>query len=176
MGIYTAWKWQCPQNVSVVAQLRSIPIKRQWASFGEGQGELLAMEAGDKISDPDPPPPPPPTHTHLLGLNKNHIIQYLFAFYGNLRWTYPEHMISLSTSIQIFWACTVYKGWEETEIRDTTTLIIIFKSDSIQCTPPPPPPPHAPTPAWLRALGTRIKYFYISIVHHPTFSLHMTPM
>ena len=36
------------------------------------------------------------------GLNKNHIFQYLFAFYGHFYWTYPDHMFSLSTHIQIF--------------------------------------------------------------------------
>ena len=44
---------------------------------------------GDRIYDA--PPPPPHTHT-LFGIEKNNIFQYLFAFYGNFYWTYPDHI------------------------------------------------------------------------------------
>ena len=38
------------------------------------------------------PPPPPPT---LFGIENNHIFQYLFAFYGNFYWTFPDHVFTL---------------------------------------------------------------------------------
>ena len=114
-------------------------------------------------------PPPPPTHAHtqrgqniwcpppLLGIKTNHIFQYLFAFYSHFYWTYPDHMFSLSTYIQIFWACTVYRGWEETEIRAIITFI--FSTTKIRKNPIPL--------AWLctyTALTvSHIKHFYIPI-------------
>ena len=58
-----------------------------WGTGGGGGG------GGDKIPDV------PPT---LFGIEKKHIFQYLFAFYGHFYWTYPDHMFSLSTCIQIF--------------------------------------------------------------------------
>ena len=49
---------------------------------------------GDRISDAPPPPP--------LGMKRNHVFQYFFAFYSHFYWTYPDNMFSLSTHIQIF--------------------------------------------------------------------------
>ena len=39
--------------------------------------------------------------THFWGWKKTNIFQYLFVFYGHFYWTYPDHMFSLSTHIQI---------------------------------------------------------------------------
>ena len=83
--------------------------------------KLLAM--GDRICDVSPPPPPPHTHTpHFLGWKQityfNIYLRFTVIFTGLIRTTF-----SVSTHIQIFWARTVYIGWEETEIRATLTFI-----------------------------------------------------
>ena len=70
-----------------------------WASFGGGH-VLPLLAVGDRISDA-PPPPPPPAPTFWDG-KTNHVFQYLFAFCSHFYWTYPDHMVSLSTHIQIF--------------------------------------------------------------------------
>ena len=46
-------------------------------------------------------------------------------------------MFSLSTYIQIFWACTVYRELEETEIRATITFIFPHQKKSDDSPPPP---------------------------------------
>ena len=108
------------------------------------------------------PPPPPPTfcsedrisdvpHTFWDWKKITYFNIYL-RITGLIRTTF-----SLSTYIQIFWACTVYRGWEKTEIRATITLIFQKYSESVDShlrwsplvalnifisqrhTPPPPP-------------------------------------
>ena len=90
-----------------------------WALFGGEQGRHV-----------------PPTHLVVWGQNIwyptsptfwyfNIYLRFTVIFTGLIRTT-----CSHSTYIQIFWACTVYKGWEETEIRATMILIFQIISDT----------------------------------------------
>ena len=97
---------------------------------------------------------------HFLGLKKITYFNIYLRITGLIRTTF-----SLSTYIQIFWACTVYIGWEKTEIRATITLIFQKYSESVDL--------HL---RWSPLVALNI---FISQRHPPpppTFSLQMTPM
>ena len=92
-----------------------------WASFGGGQGGHVPPtfgSEGDRRSD---------VPSTFWDGKKSRISIFTF---------------SLSTHIQIFWACTVYLGWGETEIRATMTFKTFLVWGLHASQTPPPPPPH----------------------------------
>ena len=143
-----------------------------WGTGGTCPPPTFGSEEGQNIWCPPPPPPPTHTHTHTFG-DGNKITYFNICVLLDL--SGPRFH---SIHIQIFWACTVYIGWEETEIRTTMTFP---KNYGVGCPPDlsPPPPPRPRRGFALTALAVcRTKHFYNSIVPPPsnTFFLQTTPM
>ena len=137
-----------------------------WGTWGGGGHvpPLLAV-GGARISDATSP---------FCGWNKNHVFQYLFAFYGHFYWTYPDHVLTLYPYSDILSIYSIYRirGNRNQSHNDLHFSKYVYGGGGGHAPYPTPPAYFAPMAL---AVVKFTKHFYNPIVP-PTFSLQMTPM